>query len=211
MKIVVLIFCFSFFSSTTQALTEHIDKIELFKKSNIKKIELECRVNNVNESGKSSDRWFSSLRNKFFFDFNLQNKRLEGMGFGQTRNVIKPKNQPFFFTTDEKKKYIEVLMVIPDLKQIHSLEINYLDDEKDIISTSVFYYAIYQLGEDSFYNFAKFHYINGKLKEFQIWKENYHKALNLHFKDKFFTPSYRLTKIDFISSAIGICDQKNVK
>ena len=71
-----VIFCLinlAIISSTSYALTEHIQKIEEFKKSGIKKIEVKCRINTIYENGKTKDIWFSHFRKKLFLDFNLQN------------------------------------------------------------------------------------------------------------------------------------------
>jgi hypothetical protein len=198
-------------SSTSYALTEHIQKIEEFKKLGIKKIEVKCRINTIYENGKTKDIWFSHFRKKLFLDFNLQNIRLEGMGFGSTRNEIKSKNQPFFFTKDKEERYLELVMVIPDVLQIHTFKMTYSDDYFEIINNLSFYYQIYQLGNDSFNNFIKFHYRIGTFKEFDIWKESYPKAIDFYFKDKSNRPNYGLTKIDTLNFSLGFCDKKNIK
>jgi hypothetical protein len=199
------------FSSTSYALTEHIEKVEEFKKSGIKKIEVKCRIIGIYENGKTKDIWFSHLRNKLFLDFNLQNIRLEGMGFGYTRNKIKPKNQPFFFIKDKEEKYLGVVMVIPDVKQIHTFKMTYSDDHFEIINNLSFNYVVHQLGIDSFDNFKNFHYRMGTLKEFDIWKESYPKAIDWYFKNKPNRSNYVLTKIETLNFSVGFCDKKNIK
>jgi hypothetical protein len=209
---------FVIFATSSQALTEHFEKKEQFKKLDIKKFYIECSVETTQENGKIKERWFSNFRDKFYFDFNVETMRLEAMSVGLTRDGIKSnrdkfnsKNHPFFFTKDEKDKYLEMLMVIPDIKQVHKLKVGYLDDFKNVINTSAFSYSIYQLGEDAFNNFVKFHYSTGKINEFETWVKNYPIAINLYFKDKPNLINYQLTKIEFISWGVGNCNNKNLK
>ena len=198
-------------TSTSYALTEHTQKIDEFKKSGIKKIEIKCRIDSIYENGKTKDIWFSHFRKKLFLDFNLQNIRLEGMGFGSTRKEIKPKNHPFFFTKDKEERYLELVMVIPDVLQIHTFKMTYFNDGFEIINNLSFFYEIYQLGNDSFNNFIQFHYRMGTFKEFDIWKESYPKAIDFYFKNKPNRPNYGLTKIDTLNFSFGFCDKKNIK
>ncbi len=209
--IIFFLINFLIISSTSYALTEHIQKIEEFKKVGIKKIEVKCRINEIYENGKTKDIWFSHFKKKILLDFNLQNNRLEGMGFGFTRNEIKPKNTPFFFTKDKEKKYLGLLMVIPDVLQIHTFKMTYSDDYFEVINNLSFFYESYQLGNDSFNNFIKFHYRMGTLKEFDIWKESYPKAIDFYFKDKPNRPNYVFTKIDMLNFSYGFCEKKNIK
>jgi len=208
---IILFLFFLIISSTSYALTEHIQKIEEFKKVGIKKIEVKCAIDTVYENGKTKDIWFSHFKKKILLDFNLQNNRLEGMGIGFTRNEIKTKNTPFFFTKDKEKKYLGLLMVIPDVLQIHTFKMTYSDDYFEVINNLSFLYESYQLGNDSFNNFIKFHYRMGTLKEFDIWKESYPKAIDFYFKDKTNRPNYLLTKIDMLNFGLGFCEKKNIK
>jgi len=202
---------FSIISSTSYALTEHIQKIEEFKKVGIKKIEVKCAINSHREKGKIKDIWFPYFRKKILLDFNLQNNRLEGMGLGFTRNEIKPKNTPFFFTKDKEEKYLELLMVIPDVLQIHTFKMIYSNDYFEVINNLIFVYETYQLGNDSFNNFIKFHYRMGTLKEFNTWKESYPKAIDFYFKDKPNRPDFVFTKIDKLNFGLGSCEKKDIK
>ena len=102
-------------------------------------------------------------------------------------------------------------MVIPDVLQIHTFKMTYSDDYFEVINNLSFLYESYQLGNDSFNNFTKFHYRMGTLKEFDIWKESYPKAIDFYFKDKPNRPNYVFTKIDMLNFSLGFCEKKNIK
>jgi hypothetical protein len=196
---------------------ETINQLNYFRNLKIQKIELDCTIDKYRDDYfEIKTRYFSSFRDKVFLDFNLNQATLEWIGFGLTRDLAKSNNKfykkdiPFYFekiiyeSEKDKKKALnytprfQAIMVVPN--QVHLFEISYSDE------IGTLQYSIYQLGEDSFKNFIKFHYKTGQVSEFKKWKENYEIEIS-----KKSSRNHLLTEINYKYWSLGSCSGKEIK
>ncbi|CAO6125292.1 hypothetical protein MCESLAEM7_00334 [Candidatus Pelagibacterales bacterium] len=193
---------------------EHMRQVDYFRKLNIQKFEFDCAVDKYRENYVEKTRYFSSFREKYFFDFDLNKITLEWAGYGLTRGGAKSKSIfkqdiPFYFEEDKQKlsTHKNIFKTVGVVRnEVHLFEILYLGEISGDGYAGYFVHQIYQLGEDAFNNFFKFYYKTGQFSEFEKWKENY----EIDISKKAYR-NYLLTGINSKYWAIGSCSGKEIK